>query len=797
MKQKSNPVDYRGLSFKIMITIFAHVKDVENPFYKEINDVLLSFKDGSNKSKINAIRTIEDKTQRNKEKSKLKSICFSGEFSRRAAKNIIKHSGFVCLDFDDVQDAACLRDSLQDNEYIYSAFISPSGNGVKAIVKIPAEIHNHKKYYEALCETFDTALDTKTKDLSRVCYESYDPNLFINENSKVWVLKKEYTEVTLKNNYPKHFQIQDTDKKVDVIIKWFNKKFTLNVGERNNNLFKLACGLNKAGLNNTECIGLFKNFYSTGIEESELITIVKSAYKNTAEFDTLTLVDDNKIREAQNILKKGVQKAKKELKKEGLNDDEIEDIIDFDFESDFLIFWDTDKNGKLSLNDYKFKLFLENRGFYKVQLNDQEFTFVKVYNNIINEVNETNIKDFVLNHVLEVDMHVYNFFAKSTAKFTETYLNQLATKDLAMIRDTETESYLFFKNGVCKITQDNIEMIEYINIGGFVWQKNIIPHEFKITELKSDFEQFIKNVSNNEEKRKLIVEVAIGYLLNNYKKQDEGLAVVFYDETLNDNPSGRTGKTLISKAISQCRKLKTLNGKEFNNKGQFPYQTIELDDNVICFDDMERTFKFETLFSIITGNLVLNKKNKQPIEIPFSISPKIMFTSNYILSGVGDSHDARKLEIELFRHYSKTFKPIDEFKKLFFSDWKKEEWNAFFCYMINNIQKYFKHGLIISELKTGKTKKLIANTCEDFYDFCENEYLWKSDYYYTTKEIMQSYNDGTREVPQRMNASWFGRWLGMYFDYKQWKREDTTYGGVRKFSVSGFNQKILEDEIEF
>ena len=47
-----------------------------------------------------------------------------------------------------------------------------------------------------------------------------------------------------------------------------------------------------------------------------------------------------------------------------------------------------------------------------------------------------------------------------------------------------------------------------------------------------------------------------------------------------------------------------------------------------------------------------------------------------------------------------------------------------------------------------------------------------------------------------MNISWFGRWLGMYFDYKQWKREDTTYGGVRKFSVTGFDKK-QEDGLEF
>ena len=783
-----------------MVTLFPTLKKVESPFYKEIDDVLLSFKNQTNFKQISAIRKENDENKKASLKKLLMPICFSGEFSYRSAKNIIRHSGFACLDFDDVgtfEDAVCLRDSLQDNEYIYSAFISPSGNGVKAIVKIPKDIVNHKKYYEALCETFDSFLDLKTKDISRVCFASYDPDLFINHNSKEWVLMKEYTEITIKNNYPKHFQIIDTSKKVDVIIKWFNKKFTLNAGERNNNLFKLACGLNRAGLNKEEALSLFKNYYSSGLEDSELDTIIKSGYKNTAEFDSLTLIDDNKVREAQEILKKGVHKAKKEFRKEGLTDLDIDDIIDFDFEDDFLVFWDTDKNGKLSLNDYKFKLFLENRGFYKVQLNDKEFTFVKVYNNIINEVNEIHIKDFVLNHVVEIDMNVYNFFAKSTTKFSENYLNQLATKELAMVRDSETESYLFFQNGVLKVTEEKKEIIEYINIGGFVWQKNIIPHNYFDIDCKSDFENFINNVCNKEEKRKLIVETALGYLLNTYKKQDEGLAIVFYDETLNDNPSGRTGKTLISKALGQCRKLVTLNGKEFNNKGQFPYQTINLDDNIICFDDMERTFKFETLFSIITGNLTLNKKNLQPIEIPFSKSPKILFTSNYILSGVGDSHDARKVEIELYRHYSKKYKPVNEFGKLFFSQWSTEEWNCFFSYMISNIQKYFKHGLIYSELKTGKTKKLIANTCEDFYDFCENEFFWKSDHYYTTKEIMQSYNDGSREIPRNMNVSWFGRWLGMYFDYKQWKREDTTNGGVRKFSVSGFEEKEKEEEIIF
>ena len=58
---------------------------------------------------------------------------------------------------------------------------------------------------------------------------------------------------------------------------------------------------------------------------------------------------------------------------------------------------------------------------------------------------------------------------------------------------------------------------------------------------------------------------------------------------------------------------------------------------------------------------------------------------------------------------------------------------------------FFKNGLIKSELKTGKTKKFIMNTCEDFYDFYENEFYGSLIIFILQKEIMTSYNDGHRE----------------------------------------------------
>lgn len=780
------------------VTIFNDLFVTDTPFTVEIGEALELIKNNPEKDFINKIRTLEDKSERNKLKQKLKCILFSGTFSKRKAINVVEHSGFACLDFDDLEDAEAFKEELKQNNYIYSAFISPSGNGVKALVKIPAEINNHKKYYEALCETFETKLDDKTKDISRVCYESYDPTLWVNEDSKTWVLKKEFTEVTINNDYPEYFKIKEVNTKVDVIQKWFNKKFTLNVGEINNNLYKLACALNKAGMSQSDCEFLINNEYSNGNKADEINKLIASAYKNTSEHNTLTLIDDTKVNKAREITKKGNAKAKKELKRNGASDEEIEDILEFDFEEDFLIFWD-ERKGKIELNDFKFKLFLENRGFYKVQLNEKEFTFVKVYNNIISEINETMIKDFVLQHVEQIDLNVYNFFARATARFSENYLNQLSTRELTMLRDNEENSFLFFKNKIIKISKDSIEYIDYIDCGGLVWKKNIIPHSFEFSTTKSDFESFINNVSNQDAERKLMLECSIGYLLNTYKKQNEGVAIILYDETLNDNPSGRTGKTVISKAVGQLRKTTTLNGKEFNTKGQFPYQTINLDDNILVFDDLTRTFKFEELFSLITGDLTLNKKNLQPIVIPYAESPKILFTSNYILSGTGDSHDARKVEIELYRHYSKSFEPKDDFGKLFFSiDWNKKDWDAFFSYMIGNMQRYFNNGIIKTELASGKTRKMISNTNEDFFDFCENDYKWDENTHYTTKKIFEQYNDGAREVPRNMTMNWFGRWISMYVDFKDWKREDIKSNGLRTFKIKGIGQEeLITEEIEF
>ena len=122
------------------ITIFKDIKDTEQPFFRNVEFILDRIKDGRTKELIKRIRSEKDKTTINELKQQLPAICFSGRFTKRNDQSLVEHSGLVCLDFDAYKkkkDLLEAKENLSKDKYIYSVFISPSGKGLKALVKIP------------------------------------------------------------------------------------------------------------------------------------------------------------------------------------------------------------------------------------------------------------------------------------------------------------------------------------------------------------------------------------------------------------------------------------------------------------------------------------------------------------------------------------------------------------------------------------------------------------------------------------------------------------------------------------
>jgi|14BtaG_2_1085337.scaffolds.fasta_scaffold03280_7 hypothetical protein len=769
------------------VTIFRNIKDTSTPFFRDIQSILDRIKDGTSKELIKQIRSEKDKEVRQGLKKSLPAICFSGMFNKRADDSITVHSGFICLDFDGYKtkkDMMSEKERLSKDRYTYSVFISPSGNGLKALVKIPKEPNNHKNYFMSLEKYFNSSYFDKTsKNVSRVCYESYDPLIYINKNSFLWdkIEEQEYKVVDKYSSRPT-IPVTDENKIVDILMKWWTKKYGIIDGERNNNIYILAAAFNDYGVSKSLAEYIMSQFESSDFKISEIKTTINSAYSQKQNFGSKYYEDEDKVNQVRMKLKRGV--SKKEIRLQ-LSETQIEDavidsvITSIEEDESEKRFWNKNDKGVITIIHYLFRQFLEDHGFYKFcPEGSKHFIFVRVTNNLIDHTNEEEIKDFILGYLEDLDdMSVYNYFADKTRFFREEFLSLLGTVDVYFIEDDKDSAYLYYRNCAVKVTKDKKTTIDYLDLGGYVWKDQVIDRDFDLCDsFDCDYKTFIKNISGGNKQTILSMRSTIGYMLHAYKNLSYCPAIILNDEIISENPEGGTGKGLFVNALSQMKKLVVIDGKAFNFEKSFAYQLVSADTQILCFDDVKKHFDFERLFSVVTEGLTLEKKNKDAIKIPFSKSPKVAITTNYAIKGRGNSFERRKWELEFSQFYTKDFTPLVEFGKLLFSEWDEQEWCAFDNYMVENLMFYLSKGLIKGDFKNQTVRHLSADTCHEFVEWCGlfdddyknesirfNEKIYKNELYL---EFIADNPDFAPKAKRTISRTEFYRWLNSFALFK-------------------------------
>jgi len=469
-----------------------NIMETETPFYRGVDKILERIKDGSSKELVKRIRAEKNKSERNDIKKNLPAICFSGTFNKRNDSSIIEHSGLICLDFDGYTKQ---KDLLQDKEaiskdkYTYSVFISPSGNGLKVLVKIPQDVDNHVNYFNSLEKHYNSEYFDKTcKNLSRVCYESYDPLIFVNKNSSVWdtIEEKEYKEYVAHRDAPT-IPITDENKVVDILVKWWTKKYPMIEGQRNQNVYVLAMAFNDYGINKSLAGYVLNQFENADFTLEEISRTIDSAYRNTQNFGTKYYEDEEAINNIKQSLRRGVSKkeVRHQLEESDLDGATIDSVMNrIEDDESKKVFWSKNDKGTIKIVHILFKDFLEDNGFYKYcPEGSKNYVFVKVTNNLIDHTSEKEIKDFILNHVIDLDdMAIYNYFADQTRLFREEFLTLLSTIDIYFIEDTKDTAYLYYKNCAVRVTKDEITPIDYLDLGGYVWKDHVIDRVFKMCD---------------------------------------------------------------------------------------------------------------------------------------------------------------------------------------------------------------------------------------------------------------------------------------------------------------------------
>ena len=453
-----------------------------------------------------------------------------------------------------------------------------------------------------------------------------------------------------------------------------------------------------------------------------------------------------------------------------------------------------DKN-KVQVDLLKYKLFLERNGFKKFFPEDcQKPTWVKIISNKVVETSIEKIKDFVLDYLLtrnEVD--IWKYCANYPNLFSDKLLLMLDSVELMMLKDTKTKSFFAFKNGILEVDKNQYKLVDYIDVNGYVWESQIIQRDWiSLDEYQNEYMTFIINVSNGEP---LPIECSIGYLLSTYKNKMNNKAIILNDEVISQNPEGGTGKGLFVQGLRQIRKVSILDGKTFDDKKSFPYQTVSPETQVLVFDDVLKNFNFENKFSLVTEGMTLERKNKDAIKLKVEDSPKMVISTNYAIKGEGNSHDRRRHELEIAQYYGKNLTPYDEFGRQLFDDWDLEDFQKFDNYMIYCLQSFLKNGLIKQNSKNLKLRKFIAETSMEFYEWAEdfenlprNRRLGKTEYH---NRFIEEYQD----FKKYLQVKTFLKWVDKYCKFKEIEYDEGNTQGERWFMIVDNN--IEDDGIDF
>lgn len=752
---------------KHTVTLFKSTKEVQIGYNRDVSFVLERIRSGSSKKSIEKIRKSKNKEERDKLKlNLLPVICFNGTFRYRSGSAFIAHSGLCILDFDKIPDSemTAMKDSLTGCEYTFACFLSPSGNGFKVLFRIPAEADKHKGYFDAIVDFLGSSYQDKLGSyLASPCYESYDPDIYINPGASIWT-KCDMEEIDDVGVSQPNFPVTSENRIVTNLMDWWKKKFGAAKGERNGNLFKLAKAFNDFGVNASEAMQVLLGFVQKDFNESEIKNIHKSAYRDKSTFGTKFFEDHETKRKIEKMIRAGkkmkdiviaLPDTSKELIEKGI--ETIKETLAIDD------FWEYDENGKIKLIPHKFKFWLQQNNYFKYYPteNSNTYSFIVKDQNLLEETGDKRMKDFVLSTLLnrsDIGFYPYDYMASNQKFFTSDYLSFLETAKVDLKKDTEKECFIYFRNCAAKVTDKKIEIIDYIDIDGFVWKGQLIDNDFeKLDHHESEFRTFVWFISGQNVERYNTFKSVIGYLMHSFKNSSNNKAVIFNDELISENPNGGSGKGILWRAIKQMKRVARIDGKKYDPSKSFEFQTVKLDSQVLVFDDVKKNFNFENLFSVITEGITIEYKGQDAVQLPIEDSPKIVITTNYTVGGVGGSFLRRKFEVEFSSYFNETHTPADEFGHQLIDDWDDKEMNRFYSYMLSCCQYYLQNGLKSYEHKNLPTRKFIKETSHEFYEWANDENIPKNvriDRKELYSSFLEEYGDLKKWLQQRRFTSW-------------------------------------------
>ncbi|GAA0561752.1 bifunctional DNA primase/polymerase [Chitinophaga japonensis] len=395
--------------------------------------------------------------------------------------------------------------------------------------------------------------------------------------------------------------------------------------------------------------------------------------------------------------------------------------------------WDSEKE-KLGIVYTRFARFLEENGFglYFYDRCGPIFKLVHNDNNRLEEVSSEKVKKFTQDYIMNYDLEGTEFTKEQLLEiiyrnnniFSDGLFEFLHPVEIDFLRDTKDTAYFPFKNGLVEIKADTIRLRSYGEIRKVIWKEDIIDFRVDVDlsdDYECEFSDFVGKICAGNKDRILYMCSIIGYMLHKFKHPARPYMPIFGEETDDDSKGGGTGKGIFTKAFNYMLSVETIDGKTFKADKSFAMQRIKLSTKLIIFQDLQKGFDIEKLYSMITEGITVEKKNKDELYIRYDDSPKMAATTNYTVDDSAQHARRRIKVVEFAPHFSTQHTPLDEYGHLLFDDWDQDEWNRFYNFMFWCVRYYLYNG--VNEQQQGdqyRQKKIKVQFGEEFLSWFQD-----------------------------------------------------------------------------
>ena len=176
------------------ITEYTSAQATEQKDFRDIVQFFWDIKTGRWEDIVTPYRNMKTKEEQKAAKSKMPAFAMSGEFQGRGVASLVKHNGVICMDIDD-QDNIDINEKiekLKTDKHILALHMSLGGYGYAAYFKIDPNKHleSFEGLEDYLLENYQLECDPSCKDISRLRFISYDPNIVTNDPDRVPVFTR-------------------------------------------------------------------------------------------------------------------------------------------------------------------------------------------------------------------------------------------------------------------------------------------------------------------------------------------------------------------------------------------------------------------------------------------------------------------------------------------------------------------------------------------------------------------------------------------------------------------------------